>query len=662
MFRDSMTAREFINLIYQLIALHIFSRLFHRVRGVNCSKEGLYLRHHSSETFISFAEMREPPTLKKHWLYQSLRIKTESNTAVLAIKHKGAEAVGKRLQKLWVLHHSKQLHSKANKIEQLLKHRYLSQSNQRLVQSASQALWYGWQHVAQDVVPVQLKGKLATVREIALWGEKDIAEFQAAFVAHYLTKDAAYFDKVESNPLTPAQRKACIIQDDRQLLLAAAGTGKTSVIKAKVGYLLHRKLASAEEVLLLAYGNDAATEMRQRCQPLCNTLNCSTFHSLGMQIIEAVTGAKPTISTLATDKKLFKQFIADTVQSLRQESHFERDFALFLKSSSTQQASQAIDLISQVLPLMKHAQIMGEVEQLLTQFSNQMSVIMPVLAEYQLYLSNESSIDFDDMLERAIYYVESGQFISPWKFILVDEFQDISRVRAKLIQVLLDKKTGSQLFAVGDDWQAIYRFSGGDMRLTTEFTQYFGKSTTTYLDKTFRYPQTILDTASEFICRNPEQITKHITSHTTGVAGQGVVKVMVDDELSQAQQLLNLIEQRNEGKASVALLARNHRALPDKSKIAQWRQLYPELIISHNTFHGAKGTEADFTIVFGLKHRNFPSQVKTPAFVDALLPAQGAFPDAEERRLFYVALTRAKKQCFLLAPNDAPSYFLEEIA
>ncbi|PCK31294.1 UvrD-helicase domain-containing protein [Pseudoalteromonas piscicida] len=657
-----MIAREFINLIYQLIALHIFSRLFHRVRGVNCSKEGLYLRHHSSETFISFAEMREPPTLKKHWLYQSLRIKTESNTAVLAIKHKGAEAVGKRLQKLWVLHHAKQLHSKANKIEQLLKHRYLSQSNQRLVQSASQALWYGWQHVAQDVVPVQLKGKLATVREIALWGEKDIAEFQAAFVAHYLTKDAAYFDKVESNPLTPAQRKACIIQDDRQLLLAAAGTGKTSVIKAKVGYLLHRKLASAEEVLLLAYGNDAAEEMRQRCHQVSTTLNCSTFHSLGMQIIEQATGTRPAISSLATDKKQFKQFITDTIHTLKQEHYFQRDFQQFLQVNHLQQEAQAVELLSQVLPLMKHAQILGRSEQLTLQFSTQMSVVLPVLAEYQLYLANEASVDFDDMLERAIYYVECGQFSSPWRYILVDEFQDISRVRAKLVQALLKSKPTSQLFAVGDDWQAIYRFSGGDIRLTTEFTKYFGQSTTTYLDKTFRYPQTILDTASEFICRNPEQITKHIQSHVAGVAGQGIVKVPTSDELSEAQQLLNLIEQRSERKASVALLARSHKALPDRAKVAEWRQLYPQLMMTLNTFHGAKGTEADFTIIFGLDQRTFPSQMKTPELVDALLPQQGGFADAEERRLFYVALTRAKKQCFLLAPNEAPSYFLKEIA
>ncbi|WMO13966.1 UvrD-helicase domain-containing protein [Pseudoalteromonas piscicida] len=657
-----MATTELLCLIDQLIALHLFSRLFYGVRSAKCTKEGLHLKSKSADSFIPFSAMTVPPAPHRGWLAQKVLIKQGHETYVLSVKNQGADELVQQLQRLWILHHGKHLQVKIRKIEQLLTRRYLSHHNQTLVRHVCRALWSSWQHLDDNIVPSSLKPQVATVREIALWNERDIAEFQSAFVEHYLAKDANYFDSVESNPLTVAQRKACVIQDDRQLLLAGAGTGKTSVIKAKVGYLLHRKLAQANELLLLAYGNDAATEMRQRCQPLCDTLNCSTFHSLGMQIIEAVTGAKPTISTLATDKKLFKQFIADTVQSLRQESHFERDFALFLKSSSTQQASQAIDLISQVLPLMKHAQIMGEVEQLLTQFSNQMSVIMPVLAEYQLYLSNESSIDFDDMLEQAIYYVESGQFISPWKFILVDEFQDISRVRAKLIQVLLDKKAGSQLFAVGDDWQAIYRFSGGDMRLTTEFTRYFGKSTTTYLDKTFRYPQTILDTASEFICRNPEQITKHITSHTTGVAGQGVVKVMVDDELSQAQQLLNLIEQRNEGKASVALLARNHRALPDKSKIAQWRQLYPELIISHNTFHGAKGTEADFTIVFGLKHRNFPSQVKTPAFVDALLPAQGAFPDAEERRLFYVALTRAKKQCFLLAPNDAPSYFLEEIA
>ncbi|USD27211.1 UvrD-helicase domain-containing protein [Pseudoalteromonas sp. SCSIO 43201] len=657
-----MWVRELTCLIYQLIALHIFSRLFHGIRGAKYSKEEVFLSAKSAHTSVLFRDMCQPPTLSRRWLYQELKIQTETATYLILIKHHGANELIQTLQQHWIRHHGHHLHAKVKKIETLLSSRYLSQSIQKVVFDVAGSLWCSWKEVDKGILPKALEPMVATIREIASWTENDIAEFQCAFVTYYLGQDVLYFDQVESNPLTLAQRKACIVQDDRQLLLAAAGTGKTSVIKAKLGYLLHRKLANADQVILLAYGNDAATEMRERCNDIANTLNCSTFHSLSMQIIEAVTGTKPVLSTLATDKAQFKLFISDAIQSLRQETHFEQAFHQFLDGQGIKQAQHVIELLSQMLPLIKQAQIMGEVESLIMRFNHQMTVPLAVLAEYQLYLTNEACIDFDDMLERAIHYVENDKFRVPWRYILVDEFQDISRVRAKLVQALLDKKTGSQLFAVGDDWQAIYRFSGGDIRLTTEFAKHFGKSTTTYLDKTFRYPQSILDTACEFICRNPEQIAKDISSNQLGIKGQGVIKVPSGDEIMDAQQLLNLIEQRNEGAVSVLLLARNHKGLPDKAQVDNWRRLFPQLAISTNTFHGAKGTEADFTIVFGLKARLFPSKIKVPEIIEALLPAKGSYADAEERRLFYVALTRARKQCFLLEPDESPSYFLQEIA
>ena len=167
--------------------------------------------------------------------------------------------------------------------------------------------------------------------------------------------------------------------------------------------------------------------------------------------------------------------------------------------------------------------------------------------------------------------------------------------------------------------------------------------------------------SNQFVCRNPEQIPKHIVANDSGVKGQGVVKVQSDDDLSQAQQLLGVIEQRSDRAVTVMLLARNHKALPDANCMAKWRNLYPQLQLSSNTFHAAKGTEADFTIIMGLQAHIFPSRKQSNALVEALLPAKGGFPDAEERRLFYVALTRAKRQCFVIEPSEG-SYFLQEIA
>ncbi|WP_419149324.1 UvrD-helicase domain-containing protein [Pseudoalteromonas 'SMAR'] len=647
-------------MINLLIEPHILSRLFDAVREIKCTQQGLFIRQASKVQSGLFAAMTKPPCYQHGRWYGVLTLTVDSGQVSVKVKPKNMPATSTQLQKLWLKAHSERMIQTATLAQQQLKYRYLSASLLHTFRVSCQQLWQGWQHIPASMLDEPTRQALAVVAEIAAWTNQDINEFKAAFVDYYLRYDQAFFAQTEAQPLTPAQAKACIIQDDRQLLLAGAGTGKTSVIKAKVAYLLHRQLFKGDEILLLAYGNDAADEMRQRCQTLADSLTCATFHALSLSIIEHVEGQKPAISTLATSQSQLNQFVQEALLSLQQESDFARDWQRFCQQNSIGSESQAIKLLCQLLPLVKQAQFLGHIDTLLPNYSDSMTVIFPLLAEYQLFLNNENSIDFEDMLQRAIHYVETKRFNSPWRMLLVDEFQDISQLRARLLQALLKQNPQAQLFAVGDDWQAIYRFSGGDISLITEFSRHFGEATTSYLDKTFRYPQTILDVASQFVCRNPEQIPKHIVANDSGVKGQGVVKVRSDDDLSQAQQLLGVIEQRSDKGVTVMLLARNHKALPDSNCMAKWRNLYPQLQLSSNTFHGAKGTEADFTIIMGLQPHILPSNKPSIALVEALLPAKGGFPDAEERRLFYVALTRAKRQCFVIEPSEA-SYFLKEI-
>ena len=126
----------------------------------------------------------------------------------------------------------------------------------------------------------------------------------------------------------------------------------------------------------------------------------------------------------------------------------------------------------------------------------------PIYALYQQHLRDTQTIDFEDMIGLAIRYVENEQYQSPYRYVLVDEFQDISASRACLLKALLHQNTQHSLFCVGDDWQSIYRFTGSDVSITQNFSDTFGYAATSVLGTTFRFNNQISDVSSQFIMRN----------------------------------------------------------------------------------------------------------------------------------------------------------------
>lgn len=303
-----------------------------------------------------------------------------------------------------------------------------------------------------------------------------------------------------------------------------------------------------------------------------------------------------------------------------------------------------------------------------------LDVISPIWDSYNEHLSVNDEIDFNDMINIASDYVRDGRYKSNYKMVIVDEYQDISRARYELLKALRDKYD-YDLFCVGDDWQSIYRFAGSDIGYIQNFSKYWGASEVSKIETTYRFPQRLIDITSGFIMRNPMQLSKSIRglSRTDKyVLGE----VQGYNEKYAVQFMLNKFDELPQ-QSTVFLIGRytfDRKILDDNSELnfkydnqnGIVKVLYSgrsDLDISFITAHKSKGLQADYVFILNNKNgkMGFPSKIQDSPILDLLLENSDAYPDAEERRLFYVAMTRAKKKVILVTLKDRESDFLREL-
>ena len=294
----------------------------------------------------------------------------------------------------------------------------------------------------------------------------------------------------------------------------------------------------------------------------------------------------------------------------------------------------------------------------------------PILQAWDDALAAEHAIDFEDMLNQAAEHLEQGRYAAPFELVMADEFQDASRARARLCRALV-QAPGRHLFAVGDDWQSINRFAGADVSVMTGFVDWFGHGRVVKLEQTFRCPQALCDVSSRFISKNPGQIDKQVHSLT---AAQGPVlqafQVTHRDQLQDAvgQYLQRLQRQLlsgerapgRSGKLSVFVLGRYNadRAFVPPDWQARFGQ---QLEVRFLTAHRAKGAEADVVILPAMLERSFPNTRADDPVLTLAMPHADHWPLAEERRLFYVALTRARRTVAMFSVRGKRSAFLTEL-
>ncbi len=313
--------------------------------------------------------------------------------------------------------------------------------------------------------------------------------------------------------------------------------------------------------------------------------------------------------------------------------------------------------------------------------------------EYERWLKENNAVDFADMINESARLLNEAKEMRQklhFKYIIVDEYQDISRQRFDLTKAL-SEVTDAKIIAVGDDWQSIYAFSGSDITLFTKFAEKMGYAKMLKIVKTYRNSQEVIDIAGNFIQKNKEQIPKqlvspkHIEDPVIIYTYDSKAKAKDGDRRSGAnyamahaveialEQIMTFKKKEQKEAGPILLLGRFNfdGDLLERSGLFEYIKRgdkiksvkYPKLDITFMTAHSSKGLGYDDVIIVNGKNEiyGFPSKIEDDPVLAFVIKGDRAIDYAEERRLFYVAMTRTKNRVFVVAPEQNPSEFLVEI-
>ncbi|MCI6373531.1 MAG: UvrD-helicase domain-containing protein [Bacteroidaceae bacterium] len=308
--------------------------------------------------------------------------------------------------------------------------------------------------------------------------------------------------------------------------------------------------------------------------------------------------------------------------------------------------------------------------------------------EYSKRLKEYHAIDFEDMINDSARILREEEVQGKkldFKYIIVDEYQDISRQRFNLTKELC-KLCNAKVIAVGDDWQSIYAYAGSDITLFTDFKNTFGYGLELCITKTYRNAQEVIDIAGGFVQKNLSQIRKALISpkhiehpiviktYTEEVdrkeyEGKGgkyfligkCVEEIMDGLISKYEHPKILLLGRY-GFDGYNLTKSADFIYDDKTGSVRSKK-YNADYFDFMTVHRAKGLGYDHVIIINARNETygFPSQVQEDPVLKYVVKDDHSYDYAEERRLFYVALTRTKNRVYIITPQQHPSEFVLEL-
>lgn len=463
-----------------------------------------------------------------------------------------------------------------------------------------------------------------------------------------ILKNKEYFDNmfcdVDSNVKLDYQQRQAIVSNSKYIMIiAGAGAGKTTTISAKVKYLIEKVNVKEEEILIFSFTNKAVLELKERINiDFGLAVNIKTFHSFGNDILKRWN---KDIKIIANSEEILKTILNENI-NIKIKHEFKE---IFLKNKFEETCISFLKLLK--------SKDIDEISIKKTRdYDNNkifIDFIFDVYKKYNNYLRKNNMVDYDDLILFASQKIDVIENNFNYKYVFIDEYQDISRVRFNLIKKLVDL-TNCNLVVVGDDWQSIYSFSGSEINLFNDFLN-FDNVDVIKISNTYRNSQELINIAGKFIMKNRLQIRKKLKSIKR--IKSPIEIIYYNDISNEYKNMLNKIKIiiKDNPNSEFAIMARYNHDL-EKVKKESFKSSVHIMNI-----HTSKGLGFENVILINMSNQlyGFPSKIESNLYNKILIKNNQL---EEERRLFYVALTRTKNKVYILVPKSKPSVFIEEIS
>lgn len=481
---------------------------------------------------------------------------------------------------------------------------------------------------------------------------------------------------VNGYPLDEQQLQTVIENKKYSLIIAGAGSGKTLTLIGKIKYLIENNIYKPEEIACISFTNEATNNLKENI--IKNTgveVPTFTFHKLALTILKdsniEYKIADVNLLSYVIDEFFFSKCFGNKILQGIIYSMFH---VYFIRSDKKWEevinSKEMVKLKKTIITFINLMKSNGYNNLSFNDFLKRKKFRRILIIIYSIYLIYETEkvssglIDFDDMMEFAKEQIINKNVNIPFKLFIIDEFQDTSLSRFNLIREMI-KFNDASLCVVGDDYQSIYHFSGCDLELFLNFKNYYKEATIYKLEKTYRNSLELINTSGSFVMKNPNQIKKSLTSpkrldkpinivyfsNINSVLDSVIKDISIDKEiLIISRNNFDIKKYTNNLKYEIS---ENNYLIFDKFKDRKIRFL---------TIHTSKGLESDVVIMLNVENSLYgiPSKMKDENIL-SLVKKDQPFPYEEERRLFYVALTRTKSYIYLLVPRSKPSIFINEI-
>ena len=452
-------------------------------------------------------------------------------------------------------------------------------------------------------------------------------------------------------------QKEIITTNDNILVIAGPGSGKTTTILGKVNYLLQNNIPS--DILLLSFTNKSVNDIKQR---LNEDIFVATFHKLAIDILKTYNYEFKIVNDNLLPYIIDEYLI--TLDNMQKKKLCNYLNITNLKINSNEYLSFKKLIITFINLFKTNNYNINKLKQIVNNYHDKLliNIILDIFKIYEEEKQSTNSLDFDDLIINATNILHNNYKYRKFKYIIVDEFQDTSLIRLNLIKEIY-QSSNAIITAVGDDAQSIFHFSGCDLNIFLNFQNYFPNSRLVFLKNTYRNSQKLINISSAFIEKNPLQIKKNM--HSMINDNNPIDIIYYYNSKKVLKDLLNKLIKNNEN--NIMILGRNkkdiYNYIDNSFSLNDNMLTYNNCNFKYLTIHSSKGLESKIVIIIGLENKIYglPNKLENHSILNYLNQNVDNIIYAEERRVFFVAITRCKEKTYLLVPKQNPSIFIKEI-